>query len=428
MSVQETLHIKNFFSIADFQWDVKGFNVLTGGMASGKSLCMKLLYFCEQIFHMTIFLEPTFSEQTLGRTSFFDSVRTKFLTIFSSSSPDLDFSETIIEYAYSYNGVTFDLSAQFDPIEHDLVWHSDYISNRLEQWHSFFVNNTPDMVESVQNRIYKAILNDFNDIFPFGTMFIPASRAITAISNSVDFSDFFLSDFARRLKQFVLKFKNFSSEQVNVILHIKNMSYENVDKRLDIELNNGRIISPLLLSSGQQELLYLLLLLDHLLDTKFLYGKGISVFIEEPSAHLFPLEQKQTLEFIIKTFKGLQNQKKICRFFISTHSPYILNVFNNILNKGRLQERIEVITDSPVKAERQAKLDVLSFPHLSVTDVSAYMIESSGHVKPMITGRKDDEYLYSEVLEQITQDINAETDVLYELGKEMRRYEKGKEK
>jgi hypothetical protein len=56
------------------------------------------------------------------------------------------------------------------------------------------------------------------------------------------------------------------------------------------------------------------------------------------------------------------------------------------------------------------------------------MIENFGHVKPMITGRKGDEYLYSEVLEQITQDINAEVDVLYELGKEMRRYEKGKEK
>ncbi|WP_461252207.1 hypothetical protein, partial [Treponema sp. R8-4-B8] len=55
MVIQEKLIIKNFFTIKDFEWDVKGFNILTGGMASGKSLALKLLYFCEQVFHKTIF-------------------------------------------------------------------------------------------------------------------------------------------------------------------------------------------------------------------------------------------------------------------------------------------------------------------------------------------------------------------------------------
>jgi predicted ATPase len=60
-SIRECLKIRNFFSIKEFDWDIKGFNVITGGMGSGKSLSLKLLYFFERSLEVSIL------------SSFFDS-------------------------------------------------------------------------------------------------------------------------------------------------------------------------------------------------------------------------------------------------------------------------------------------------------------------------------------------------------------------
>jgi predicted ATPase len=65
MAIQEKLIIKNFFSIKSFNWNIKDFNILTGGMASGKSLCVKLLNFFENIFHGTIFYESITRESLI---------------------------------------------------------------------------------------------------------------------------------------------------------------------------------------------------------------------------------------------------------------------------------------------------------------------------------------------------------------------------
>lgn len=75
-----------------------------------------------------------------------------------------------------------------------------------------------------------------------------------------------------------------------------------------------------------------------------------SIFIEEPSAHLFPDEQKETIQYIVNIFRNLQGIKnKKARFFISTHSPYVLNVINNMLKKGYLIEKANNCIDETKK-------------------------------------------------------------------------------
>jgi hypothetical protein len=61
------------------------------------------------------------------------------------------------------------------------------------------------------------------------------------------------------------------------------------------------------------------------------------------------------------------------------------------------------------------EIKMLPFPELSLTSVSAYMIEDSGVVSPMTNDEGDDVYIYSEVIEKITQEITDETDKLYSL-------------
>jgi hypothetical protein len=161
------------------------------------------------------------------------------------------------------------------------------------------------------------------------------------------------------------------------------------------------------------------LLIYHLPDTKFVYGKTSSIFIEEPSTHLFPKEQKETIEYIVTIFKKLQADNELCRFFISTHSPYVLNVINNILDKGRLLKLTEKIKNSKEKDNIKRKIADLPFPDLAIDDISAYMIEDDGIVKSMIIEKDEDKYLYSDDIEKITLDIAESSGQLLDLSNEI---------
>jgi hypothetical protein len=421
MEITERITIRNFITIKDFEWDVKGFNVLTGGMGSGKSLCMKLLYFCEQVLHNTIFLK-SISKDTLNKDAFFDGVKQYFNSIFFSSNPCLDFSKTVIEYTYTSDGAIFDLSAKFDAAQSNLAWFSNYIDKEIQQWQTFFKEDAPDMPDKVRNMIYESIAHEFAESFPIGAMFIPSARTIASITNTNynNFSDPFLFEFTQTLIPFALRFEDFSNENINSILKIKDISYERDKKRLTIEFSDGRKISPLYLSSGQQELLYLLPLVEHLPDTRFFYGKSTSVFIEEPSAHLFPEEQKRTIEFLVDGFNALQNGENGRKFFISTHSPYVLNVINNILDKSRLLKLKERIKDQQEREKKKNEINALPFPALSVDDIAAYMIKDDGTIKSMIIDNDEDHYIYSSDIEKITESINQDAEALLDLNNEIK--------
>jgi predicted ATPase len=434
MDIKEKLIIKNFFSIKDFDWDIKGFNVLTGGMGSGKSLALKLLYFCEQIVHLTIFSELKINRELFENDVFFKRIEDEFNNIFASHNREIDFINTQISYSFCnlsseqdlFNQTenNFDLSAKWDKDLKRFTWSSRYITARLKKWQDLFnAQKTPELLDNVKNSVYSSISADFFNYFPPAAMFIPASRAITAIADSVTSRDAFIMNFLK-FKSFALSFSNISNDIVNTILQVKEIKL-NEKKDPEFELMDGRKISALELSSGQQELLYLLLLVNDLQDTLFKFGESVSVFIEEPSAHLFPKEQKEVIEFLIKYFNLLQEQKKHNprhRFFISTHSPYILNAINNIFEKKRLMKKIDKIRNNKIKEEMQKKISALVFPDLSVDDVSAYMIGKDKVVSSMITGSDDDKYIYSEVINQIAYVISNDSDELMNLQDEIEKY------
>jgi ABC-type lipoprotein export system ATPase subunit len=409
MSVQERLVIDNFFSIGHFDWKIKDFNILTGKMASGKSLCLKLLHFIEQILHKNIFFAPI-SKDNLKRDIFYNNLTKQFNDIFHSNTPCDDFCNTVISYSYSYSDFTFDLTARWNTDSEKLEWNSEYINRNIVEWSGFFgTNNTPDAAKIARTQIHERIKHDFSSYLPIGTEFIPASRAIAAIANPSDIPDSFLENFIRDDKPFVLNFgRTISDKYVNKILHLKKIIVnrsQNNEKTIEIELLNGRKITPLELSSGQQELIYLLLLIKNLPRTQFIYGQTMSIFIEEPSAHLFPQEQKESIEYIVKIFKALQNDNENrVRFFISTHSPYVLNVINNMLKKGHLIKKLDEYDDGPKKDIIKNEVNSLGFPHLMVDEISAYFIQEE--VVTMINDSENGAFLYEKIIEDITQYID----------------------
>jgi hypothetical protein len=391
MVISEKLYIRNFLTIKKFDWDIKDFNALTGCMGSGKSICVKLLYFLESILHTLIF-DRSITREDLDISVFFDNIGKEFTKLF----PGENFGATEIEYTWSYGASVFDLKARWDADENCLRWSSDYLAIHLGQWQEFFgKEDTVNKSGIVCSRIYESVNMDFAGPFPIGTIFIPASRAIAAITDNTDFPDPFLVDFIKNLKKFVLRFDELSNESINNILHVKNMRYEK-ERGLRITLSTGCEIPPLALSSGQQELLYLALLVGHLIDTGFSYANSISVFIEEPEAHLFPQEQKSIIEYVVEVFRKIQQysmSSRQMRFFITTHSPYVLNVMSTMMNRGRLKK----------EADKSNNVFQDSFHYFNQGDVSAYFIDTDGIVVPIVS--EDESFLNAEAINNISQII-----------------------
>lgn len=77
-------------------------------------------------------------------------------------------------------------------------------------------------------------------------------------------------------------------------------------------------------SSGQQEVFPVLLLLAN----AFVSEKNHCITIEEPEAHLYPYAQQRLVEFIARVYNSPDASNT---FIITTHSPYILTSFNNLL-------------------------------------------------------------------------------------------------
>jgi predicted ATPase len=396
MKVSEELYIKNFFTIEEFDWKIKEFNILIGGMGSGKSICVKLLWFLEHIFHSLVFYQ-SITKDDLSRLVFFDRIAREFNEVFQAKG--FDFRKTEISYKYSCNGGSFDLQAKWNKEKEDLVWSSKYLDEHLEKWQEFFGSKDTSLDKEiiVSNRIYKSISKEFKDTLPIGTMFIPAARANASITHNTDFFDPFIVRFIRNCQRLVRFEETLSSEDVNKILHIKHIKYE--EKRgLIITLPNDQKVSPQYLSSGQQELLYLLIYFNYMKHyPPYDYTTSTSIFIEEPEAHLFPEDQKNAMEFIVKIFRLFsEEENRFTRFFITTHSPYILNVVSTMMNRGNLR----------MKAGKfgEFKNAVLDSPYyFNKGEVSAYSIDADKIVRPMVSG--DETYLNAQRINDISQII-----------------------
>jgi hypothetical protein len=133
--------------------------------------------------------------------------------------------------------------------------------------------------------------------------------------------------------------------------------YEREGQKDFINVKDGRRLPPALWSSGQQESLPLVLHMRRWAAGYLQTANRISLYIEEPEAHLFPASQKIMMELIALAFNSAPKGTNI---FITTHSPYVLSSLNLLLKAGRLFQQSPTTADYAINSQIVPELEALA--------------------------------------------------------------------
>jgi len=354
--VKETIIIKNFAGIQYLKIDLSAVNVIIGPQASGKSVTVKLLYFFKSFF------QEIFKSVDLGETKRDLDRRQveKFNNYFPKEAwPKNGFS---IHYIINNSHIIINKDST-SPLSFD---YSENIKELLKKCKKFYnaerkkVEQDPKVPvvrvsRNANEKYIECVQSEISQFASFNQLFIPAGRSFYANVQSGIFS--FLSDnksldpFLIEFGAFYENFKRISYNEFNQLSQKKKL--EAFDELISSILNgrysrekekdylvhlDNRKVNLSNASSGQQETLPLLIILKTLSMIRF-SGKGATLYIEEPEAHLFPTAQKKIVQLLARVFNLRDYGFQI---IITTHSPYILAAFNNLIQAGKLKDNQEI--------------------------------------------------------------------------------------
>ncbi len=342
----EKIKIENFAGIKSMDFEFKSINILIGPQGAGKSVTVKLLYFFKSFFSEALrSVDSEESKRELDKKQ-----KEKFITFFPRESwPKGNFKIT-----YTLEKTTITIERLSNQVNFD---YSDNLKKVIARVRKIYADEKKRISDDPKRSSYsfKRQLNEkLENLFKqeisteamYSQFFIPAGRSFFANIQKSIFS--FLSD-NRSLDPFLIEFgsfyenlKRFYNRETNtdkvdkefeeIISQILNSKYLREKEKDFLIHNDNRKVNLSNASSGQQETLPLVVILRVLNELHF-SGSGATIYIEEPEAHLFPIAQKAMVKLLARTFNNKSSKFQI---IVTTHSPYILASFNNLLQAGRL--------------------------------------------------------------------------------------------
>lgn len=415
----EKIEIKGFLGIKDISIEVKQINIFIGKQASGKSVIAKLLYY----FKGFVFEIISAAEQSKTKEQLDNGYKKKFLEYFPPSSWDDAYFK--VQY-FNHNEfvlierkgleIEFNYSKLYQEIFDDMRFG-------IEAW----TKNKSDVLlptispQEVRISFLSNFRNSTTSNIKFGQLYIPAGRSFFANLKENIFSilstgnniDPFLIEFGSRYERIKsrIKFEELSENKKDNTLYeeVRKIGCEVIcgqyfqENGEDyLKLEGGRQVNMANSSSGQQETLPLILILETI-SQHDASTDGISLYIEEPEAHIFPTTQKDIVELISLVFNERKNNSQ---FFITTHSPYILTSFNNLLQAGMLaidadEEKIKKI-DKLVSKSRFLKPEEVAVYSVERGDCQSIMDKETGLID-------------ANMIDEVSNDLGVQFDELLDL-------------
>jgi AAA15 family ATPase/GTPase len=367
--LMHSISVKNFGPLVNVQMQSDRFIFLLGEQASGKSTLAKLFYFFRTLrdeFISVVF--KTESDDWRGvRNTCLSLLRRKFTGIFGETKLLGNFDLT-----YSYDdgkNVSIKPSSINNyfleiVLSHDLDKKIESVYQRAQRYLSIDKDNAYDIYQNILNEgeEKKDIISELRTIFcdNSNVIYIPAGRAflsnqpllqliqgyeMRSMNPDEPFAQYDFVDAPTRnyIYEVNRTRQRYLSPQIHEMFNKQDRSNKNdcifeltrnilkgsyeVDKSGEyIRIKNNKKVKISYASSGQQEVLWLL----NLLCLYSIEKRKCLLIIEEPEAHLHP-EAQYMLAKSVAAFGNYTNSEVL----ITTHSPYILSSFNNLIYAGK---------------------------------------------------------------------------------------------
>jgi hypothetical protein len=340
----QQLTVKNFLTLKDISLDIPKINIIIGPQAEGKSLLAKLTYFFKTFvrdFRNAIVFKETRREFDRRIVKKFDSIFPHYTWENTKFEIEYTFdSRKIAIYSNNSRGgkinLTIEYSASIKQAFESLK--SEYSESGGKKVFVLRENSPEEYLEAGITQLF-AYDQEYDKweqtiFMPSGRAFLAALQKAGGKAASSNVADLFLREFGamyERAKNFYSRSVNGNSERIHPevqkviedILHGKYI-HDNNEDWIHTPHNKTSFSDS---SFGQQEALPMSLVLSFLTSVSN-QANPYFVLIEEPEAHLFPTSQKKVVELISLTYRL---SHRSTNFFITTHSPYILTAFNNLI-------------------------------------------------------------------------------------------------
>lgn len=437
--------IKNFGPIKDAEIVITPLLVLIGEQATGKSTIAKLIYFFKTLSNDVLnhYLEYTGSEISFPK-DLISVTREKFFDYFGSTS---FFGNFTITYYYKRSR-SIKLSLTNDRnlnVQLSTSFFRGIATSSLNEIFLFRQMNMKSTNQTLDNLLSRRLEFSYirrlakliHDLFDFNytnLLYIVAGRNATigyssyydsllalnlqkqkenlgsnAKEQTID--ETLMLDFLQRvskMRQLMNKFGDFEGiikTTYDDKKEVLNTAYSFVQKVIKgtylsgkdekIKLDNGKFVYLKNSSSGQQESMRILQ--DAFIE---IYSdNNIFRIIEEPEAHIFPEAQMYMLELLAM----LLNNKEENQMIITTHSPYVLTVINNLMYAYKVGQK------NPEKAGEI----VNKHSWLAPEKVNAYMLTAANGAERII----DDELgmIKAERIDEVSRTLNEDYDKLLDI-------------
>jgi ABC-type cobalamin/Fe3+-siderophores transport system ATPase subunit len=413
----QVLAVKDFSCIDDATLDLGAVTVLIGPQGTGKSLLCKMVYF----FHSWLGDQVNQLTEHNGIDDFKAHLRQVFKEWFPPTA---------------WGSKKFCIEFETGPFEIRItrVEHKGRVSENLRVWFSSpLESHFLKLVERYKHALSKsskatesfelswrlreanesAMKSSLGSSYISSQLFIPAGRSFfTSIGKAVfafeqggmldpitiRFGRIFATLRDRSIQTGRLKSRLFTQEAMTELFGGKIVFQRNKEF---VETRDGRMIPFSALSSGQQELLPLMLILSQWGVPPA--GRQL-VYIEEPEAHLFPSAQNSVVEMLCRMTKRSGGKSTIV---ITTHSPYVAAKINNLIKCGSLLEKFSGNEDK----QREIKSVLDSEAAIAPGTVRAYAIKNNCLVSII----DEDELVDAQYLDAASSSISNEFNQLLEI-------------
>jgi predicted ATPase len=411
------LTVKNFSVIKEAELEFGKITVLIGPQASGKSLLCKLAYF---LGREVIKIAVDMAVHRLSLTEFTSAVEKEFTKWFPRGGWASD--SWSISYSEHHYKVTIACATPSTELPPKAVFSP---GRSFENAYNVQLAETDQAMREKGFLLAPAIQSRAATRF-----FRIAGRGVWDASTYIPTQRSYFVDTRKGYRSLAAEADRISSDFADVFANgLKPTSpasrvpgflggkIVNIQNEWMFAFDDGRYLPISELSSGSKETLPILTSLDYYeeqrrgsgsLTTEVLYGDRLyyhdDFVIEEPESSVFP----QTQYELVREFAALTNETKFApHFAITTHSPYILSGFADLVKAGK------VGNESP--EHRKAVANVIPEQYwIKPEDFAAYKIEG-GYLKTIFdrdSGQIDGDYL-DDVSGKISDELGQLLEIQY---------------